>query len=137
MAAADIFIRLGIALGLGLLVGLQRESVEEASAGIRTFALIALTGAIASLLSVDAGIWIVAAGFIALGALVIVGYVTNVQRGKEGTGVTTEVAALLINEHDRPLTRIGQKDGRFHHPLQHLLQVKRGRNRLTNAIKGI
>ena len=37
---------LAVALGLGLLVGLQRERAAGTVAGIRTFALIALAGAV-------------------------------------------------------------------------------------------
>ncbi|HEV2853969.1 MAG TPA: MgtC/SapB family protein [Thermoanaerobaculia bacterium] len=36
-----------VALGLGLLVGLQRERMDSAIAGIRTFALITLFGTVA------------------------------------------------------------------------------------------
>ena len=42
---------LGTALGLGLLVGLQREWVRDEVAGIRTFGLTGLFGGIAGLLA--------------------------------------------------------------------------------------
>jgi uncharacterized membrane protein YhiD involved in acid resistance len=48
-----------IALGLGLLVGLQRERVQSPLAGIRTFALITVLGAVCALLGLTFGGWIV------------------------------------------------------------------------------
>ena len=42
----DIFIRLGIVLGLGLLVGLQRQRTDARLAGFRTFPLVTLFGAL-------------------------------------------------------------------------------------------
>ena len=48
----EILLRFGLALGLGMLIGLQRErSRSRDLAGIRTFALIALFGALAGLAS--------------------------------------------------------------------------------------
>ena len=40
----ETYLRPGLALAIGLLIGLQRERVKEGPAGIRTFALIALAG---------------------------------------------------------------------------------------------
>lgn len=55
MEPTEAFPRLGLALGLGLLVGLQRERARSKLAGIRTFALITLFGAVLGLLSVSLG----------------------------------------------------------------------------------
>ena len=44
------FAILGIALGLGLLAGLQRERLHSRVAGIRTFALITLFGSISGMI---------------------------------------------------------------------------------------
>jgi uncharacterized membrane protein YhiD involved in acid resistance len=44
---------LGIAFGLGLLVGLQRQRTDNKMAGVRTFTLIAILGVISGLLSRD------------------------------------------------------------------------------------
>lgn len=46
MELGHLFQSLGIATGLGLLVGFQREWAEARTAGIRTFPLIALFGAL-------------------------------------------------------------------------------------------
>ena len=49
---------LGTALGLGLLVGLQREWVQARIAGIRTFALVTLFGGLSGVLSFTLGGWV-------------------------------------------------------------------------------
>jgi uncharacterized membrane protein (DUF4010 family) len=94
---SEIFVRLGIALALGLLVGLERERSEAPLAGFRTFPLVTLLGALAALLAPDSGNWILAAGLLALALTIGVG---DVLRLKDGTqthpGITTEVALLLM-----------------------------------------
>jgi len=90
------FEQLGIALGLGLLVGLQREWDAPHVAGIRTFAMIPVLGALCAQLSLPLGPWIVAAGMLALAAVLILGRVMKVRAGKAGAGLTTEVAALVM-----------------------------------------
>ena len=57
---------LAIALGLGLLVGLQRQWSHSKIAGIRTFPLITMLGALCGLVGREAGAaWIIGAGLIA------------------------------------------------------------------------
>lgn len=93
----EIFKPLGIALGLGLLVGLQREWDKHELAGIRTFTLITLLGAITALLARDFGGWIVAAGLIGLAGLLITGnWMTEDGEHDAPAGQTTEVAALVM-----------------------------------------
>jgi uncharacterized membrane protein (DUF4010 family) len=81
------------ALGLGLLIGVERERrrMEDklpAAAGVRTFTLVALAGALAQMLG---GVGIaVAGGFVALAALA--SYRASVKRDP---GLTTEVALLV------------------------------------------
>jgi uncharacterized membrane protein YhiD involved in acid resistance len=55
MELSFLFQQLGIALGLGLLVGLQRESTASKLGGVRTFPLITLFGALCGLLALTAG----------------------------------------------------------------------------------
>ena len=89
-------LRFAVALGLGILIGLERERAkgEEGGAGVRTFALIALAGAIAGYLDRNLGLgWFALAIFVAVGALLISLYVLTSLRGD--TGITTEVSALL------------------------------------------
>jgi uncharacterized membrane protein (DUF4010 family) len=92
----DLALRFAVALGLGMLIGLERErsKSEEGGAGVRTFALIALTGAIAGYLGKTLGLdWLALSIFFAVAALIIGQYVVTSLRGD--TGITTEVSALL------------------------------------------
>jgi uncharacterized membrane protein (DUF4010 family) len=89
-------LRFAVALGLGMLIGLERERAkgQDGGAGVRTFALIALAGAIAGYLQNDLGLdWLALAIFVAVGALLVSSYVLTAQHGD--TGITTEVSALL------------------------------------------
>jgi uncharacterized membrane protein (DUF4010 family) len=87
----------GVALGLGLLVGFQRERAKGELAGVRTFPLIALAGAMCGILGRELATgWIVAAGLIALTALILAGNVASWRRGQTGVGTTTEVAAVVM-----------------------------------------
>jgi len=88
--------KVAIALGLGLLVGLQRERVQSPLAGIRTFALITVLGTVCALLALTFGGWVVAAGAIALAAMLVVGNLAQGKAGEVEPGVTTEMAALLM-----------------------------------------
>lgn len=87
---------LGLALGLGLIVGLEREWSDQKVAGIRTFAMITLLGAICSRLAVHFGGSVVALGFAATAALMIAGTWALVRSGRSDAGMTTEVAALVM-----------------------------------------
>ncbi|MGH8608344.1 MAG: MgtC/SapB family protein [Gammaproteobacteria bacterium] len=86
---------LSLALGLGLLIGLQRERAGSTVGGIRTFPLIALLGVMCGLL---ASVWsdlIVVTGFIGVTSMAVLANLTKYKEGTETTGQTTEVAALL------------------------------------------
>lgn len=75
------FLQLFVAFGLGLLVGLQREWVDPAIAGIRTFALITVLSALAALLGRSFGGWIVAVRLLVSAALVLSGTWCAIRRG--------------------------------------------------------
>lgn len=92
----DIFIQLAVALGLGLLVGLQRERMDSAIAGIRTFALITLFGAVAGQLGKTFGGWVVAVGLLAAAGLVTAGNLVRLPKGEADPGQTTEFTALVM-----------------------------------------
>lgn len=84
------------ALGLGVLLGLEREhsKTEESFAGVRTFGLLALSGGVAAYLgSVLDQPWLALAVFAAAAGLVIISYAVTALRGE--LGVTTEISALL------------------------------------------
>jgi len=96
MDSPDLALRFAVALGLGMLIGLERErsKSEEGGAGVRTFALIALTGAIAGYLGKTLGLdWLALSIFFAVAALIIGQYVVTSLRGDPG--ITTEISALL------------------------------------------
>jgi uncharacterized membrane protein (DUF4010 family) len=89
----ELPVRLAIALGIGLLIGAERERRKgigptRAPAGIRTFALVSLTGGIS--LTVG-GELLVAVAAVAVAALSIVSYK---QRSQEDPGFTTAIALL-------------------------------------------
>ncbi|HET9211692.1 MAG TPA: MgtC/SapB family protein, partial [Thermoanaerobaculia bacterium] len=90
------FLQLAVALGLGLLVGLQRERMDSAIAGIRTFALITVLGAVAAQLGEVFGGWVVAVGLLAVAGLVTAGNLARMPQGKADPGQTTEFAALVM-----------------------------------------
>ncbi|MCW8816095.1 MAG: MgtC/SapB family protein [Chlorobium sp.] len=91
---------LGISLGLGLLVGLQREWSKAEGAGIRTYPMITVFGTVCAMLAERYGGGILLGGVIALGAMMVVMKVTmniNLQASEHPhTGPTTGIAALLM-----------------------------------------
>jgi uncharacterized membrane protein (DUF4010 family) len=89
--------RLAVALAIGLLVGLDRERAElrkavSSFAGIRTFALISLAGALPMLLVEVTGIWLVVASFLGVSAMTAIAYYRGSAEGHVGS--TTEIAGL-------------------------------------------
>lgn len=96
-----IFIRLGVAALGGLAVGIEREwSVSRGQhvphfAGVRTFLLLAVLGAMGALLTQAGLAWASAALIAAAAALVVIGYLLTSKKGQD-VGGTTEVAGLLV-----------------------------------------
>ncbi len=88
---------LGISLGLGLLVGLQRELAESRVAGLRTFALITLLGTLAAMVADRFGGWAIGAGLIGVAGATALGTWIAARHEREGgAGITTEVAVLVM-----------------------------------------
>jgi uncharacterized membrane protein (DUF4010 family) len=87
---------LAIALGLGLLVGLERERRDSVLAGFRTFPLVTILGALCAILAADFGGWVVAAGFLGVATAVVIGNVAKLRAGRADPGQTTEVALLVM-----------------------------------------
>ena len=73
MDLSSLFETVGIALGLGLLVGLRRERSASWLAGVRTFPLVTVLGTLCALLARTYGGWVLAAGFLALAAVILTG----------------------------------------------------------------
>lgn len=92
----DKWLILLLALGLGLLVGMQRQSAKSKTAGIRTFPLITLTGTICGFLAKEFDGWILAVGLIAIAALLIIANVIRPKEDRDDIGITTEMAAILM-----------------------------------------
>lgn len=90
-----LFQPLGLALLLGLLVGLQREHAASGMAGMRTFPLITVLGAVSAVLAKDFGGWILAAGLLGI-SILIVTHSPRVQRTDASHGTTTDVTMLLM-----------------------------------------
>lgn len=101
MELLPLFYSFGVALGIGLLIGLQREyavdpeDAHEKFAGIRTFSLMSLFGWMAAFLSDQLENPLVFVGLILPGAsLILLSYHLIAKQGNS-VGLTTEFAALL------------------------------------------
>jgi uncharacterized membrane protein (DUF4010 family) len=90
------YLTLAISLGLGLLVGLQRQWRESEIAGIRTFPLITMFGTLTALGDKGELGWMCAAGMLTVALMLSVANVAKIRAGQVDFGVTTEVAALLM-----------------------------------------
>jgi uncharacterized membrane protein (DUF4010 family) len=89
--------RLAVALLIGLLIGLDRERAEMRKshaefAGVRTFPLVALTGAIPMLFTWPWAPLFAAGAFLAVAAIAVVSYQRTSAAGD--VGATTEIAAI-------------------------------------------
>jgi uncharacterized membrane protein (DUF4010 family) len=75
---------------------MQRERVQSAIGGVRTFALVAAFGALCGLLAERYGGWIAAAGFLALAVLALTSNFMKMKAGTPDAGMTSEVASLVL-----------------------------------------
>jgi len=95
MDPLQAYMTLGIALALGLLVGLQRGRAEGHIAGLRTFPLISLLGTISAMLAPALGVWLPAAALLAVVAVTIAGEFIK-SREDPDPGMTTDISILLM-----------------------------------------
>jgi uncharacterized membrane protein (DUF4010 family) len=99
MDTTTLFYRFGVALAIGLLVGLQREYAKGGAgtaifAGERTLALMGLVGCTAAMVAdVLDSAWAFIGIFLAQSGLIAIAHFVDARRGK--IGLTTEVAALM------------------------------------------
>jgi uncharacterized membrane protein (DUF4010 family) len=95
------FYQLGVALAIGLLIGVERgwaEREEEEGtrvAGVRTFALIGLLGGAAAMAAQPLGLQLPALGLLALAVLFATGHAVHARARPEQLGITVPVAGLL------------------------------------------
>lgn len=95
------FERIGIAILIGALIGIerekrQREEGDENAAGLRTFILLAMAGALSAWLALDTDeMWIFVGAGLASAMLILAGYLSHVRVAPQNFGLTTEVAALV------------------------------------------
>ncbi len=88
--------QLAVSFGIGLLLGLERERTEASIAGIRTFPFVSLFGTLCAMVGQAFGGWVVAAGLIALSAVLVFANFVKMKSGDIDPGITTELAVLLL-----------------------------------------
>ncbi|MDO8789622.1 MAG: MgtC/SapB family protein [Sulfuritalea sp.] len=94
-AGYEVIQAFATSIGIGLLIGLERERQSDLKAGLRTFALVGMLGCLCALLAqtTDSG-WILAAGMLAIAAMMIAAHVSDpLDTGDPGT---TSVIALMV-----------------------------------------
>lgn len=96
MTTSWIFQQLGIALVLGLLVGLQRQHTEADVPGLRTFPMITVLGAATALASNVLGGWLITAGFLCVAIMLMFPNMIRLRGEHPDPGITTDIAALLM-----------------------------------------
>ncbi|HMC97744.1 MAG TPA: MgtC/SapB family protein, partial [Flavobacteriales bacterium] len=85
-----LLVRLLISMGIGFLIGLEREYAkrvvdkEEQFAGVRTYTLVALFGFLTSFLAEQYGDWAFLTGLAGLIAIVVTSYVMMARSGAYG-----------------------------------------------------
>ena len=109
----NVFYRLAAAIGIGLIIGLQREHTyydqsDRHPAGVRTFTLVGLAGAMAALLSDQmGGVAPFITGFVVVGMLLMAMHVSFAIGHRKlddstgahlpgGDGITTSVAVVIV-----------------------------------------
>src|SRR5512134_454046 len=91
----------GIAILIGALVGIEREKRqraegEESAAGLRTFILLAIAGALSAWLAIESDeMWIFAGAGMACALLILAGYASHVRIAPHSFGLTTEIAGVV------------------------------------------
>ena len=96
----DTILSLGLALALGLLIGLERGWKERTAAegsriaGIRTFGLIGLLGGLWEILARGVSEILLGFAFLAFALLMVISHVAEARESKD-YGITTLIAALI------------------------------------------
>jgi uncharacterized membrane protein (DUF4010 family) len=90
------FQQLFISVGLGLIVGLQREWAESPIAGIRSFSIVSIMGTICGLLSHRLGSGIIYLGISGILGITLIEKITLMNKIKLHRGIVTEVSLLTM-----------------------------------------
>ncbi len=96
----EIFLSLGVALAVGLLIGIERgwheRAAEEGSriAGVRTFGLIGLLGGVWALVAEQLGELLLGFAFVTFAVVIVVAHWQAVLVRRD-VGITTVIAALI------------------------------------------
>lgn len=93
----DYLIQVAIVIGIGLMIGLEREysgqKSDEIFAGVRTFPLVALLGYLSGIISGSSFPWFLLASFGGIIAIVTVSYLALTKRND--IGATTEISVIV------------------------------------------
>ena len=98
----EVFLRLGVALAAGLLIGLERGRYERTEppgisrriTGMRTFGLIGLFGAISAMLAEEVHLLFLGFGFLGFAALMTTFHVVAAEKDHD-YGITTIIASFI------------------------------------------
>ncbi len=90
------FQQLFISVGLGLIVGLQREWAESPIAGIRSFSIVSIMGTICGLLSHRLGSGIIYLGISGILGITLIEKISLMNKIKLHRGIVTEVSLLTM-----------------------------------------
>jgi uncharacterized membrane protein (DUF4010 family) len=96
----QIIANLGIALGLGLLIGIERGWSQRDHkpgarvAGVRTFGLLGVLGGLLGLLSDGPALWVAIVAAIGAVTLVILGYQSGLSEGEPDRSITGAIVAI-------------------------------------------
>jgi len=100
MTDSELILRLAVALSSGLLIGLERGWEERNTAegfriaGIRTFALLSILGAMWALLAEELGTILLGFAIVSVAIIVITAHVVSARKTAD-YGITTVVAAMI------------------------------------------
>ena len=83
------------ALGIGLLIGMERERRPDSAAGLRTFSLVAMLGCLFALLDERSGsTWMLAVGLLVIAGSMIASNFSS-QQEEQYRGFTSEAAIVI------------------------------------------
>jgi uncharacterized membrane protein (DUF4010 family) len=96
----ELLLSIAIPLTFGLIIGIERESAGVSGGrglvgGVRTFALIALAGAVCGYLSSVIGEWLIGVGLAVMGGLAVVSRYRETASEDGAGGMASEVAAVV------------------------------------------